>query len=122
MILSHVPNLATVLAPPFFAIISINHHHYSPAQRRKANMQILIIYYFCLNVLLWVAFALDKRKASRGQWRISEKWLLLCGVLGGALGGLTGIYLCRHKTRKYYFAITYIAAIIVHSCLLFIFF
>ena len=68
--------------------------------------------FFPKAVLLWlaainlVAFALmglDKWKARRGAWRISEKTLFLAALLGGALGGTVGMHLFHHKTRHWYF-------------------
>lgn len=53
-----------------------------------------------INIVTFLAFAIDKLKAERDQWRISEKTLLSLCVIGGSLGGLIGMYSCHHKTRK----------------------
>ena len=45
-------------------------------------------------------FGIDKRKAVRHRWRIPEATLLGLCLLGGALGGLAGMHLFHHKTRK----------------------
>jgi len=42
---------------------------------------------------------IDKRKAKKGQWRISEKTIWILAFLGGACGGLVGMYIFRHKTK-----------------------
>ena len=46
---------------------------------------------------------LDKCRARRDQWRISEKALFLPAVLGGSVGAILGMRLFRHKTRHWYF-------------------
>ena len=48
-------------------------------------------------------YGIDKWKAKRGAWRISEKALLLCGFLCGSVGALAAMQLFRHKTKHYYF-------------------
>ena len=48
---------------------------------------------------------LDKLYAGRGERRIPEKRLVLFAALGGAVGGLLGMYLFRHKTRHWYFVV-----------------
>ena len=73
-----------------------------------------VLIYSALSILLFVLMALDKGFAKSGHRRVREKTLLLLGFFGGAPGGLLGIYLCHHKTRKMYFALTYIASCLVH--------
>lgn len=47
----------------------------------------------------------DKKRAIRHLWRISEKALFSCCLLGGSLGIWTGMYVFRHKTKHWYFVI-----------------
>ena len=42
-------------------------------------------------------------EARRGKWRIPEKALLLLSFFGGAIGGILGMLLFRHKTKHWYF-------------------
>jgi uncharacterized membrane protein YsdA (DUF1294 family) len=53
-----------------------------------------------LNLVLFVLFGRDKAAARRGARRTPETTLLALAVLGGSLGGLLGMLLFRHKTRK----------------------
>ena len=46
---------------------------------------------------------LDKGRARRNQWRISERSLFLPAVLGGSLGTLLGMKTFHHKTKHWYF-------------------
>ena len=43
---------------------------------------------------------LDKKKAKKGKWRISEATLTALVLLGGGIGGIAGMYLFHHKTKK----------------------
>lgn len=55
------------------------------------------------NVLAFLLMGLDKWKAVRGAWRISEQMLFLFPLLGGAPGGTLGMFLFHHKTQHWYF-------------------
>ena len=48
---------------------------------------------------------LDKSKARRKVWRISEKTLFLITALGGGVGTMAGMYTFRHKTQKLNFVL-----------------
>lgn len=52
-----------------------------------------------MSAFLFVLMGLDKTKARRGRWRISEKTLFVFALLGGALGGTAGMFVFRHKTK-----------------------
>lgn len=75
-------------------------------------------YLALLNLVSFAAMALDKRRARRGEWRIPERSLLLLDFLGGSLGGLLGMALCRHKTKHLRFAVLVPLCFILHTALL----
>lgn len=53
-----------------------------------------------LNFFAFAAFGIDKARAERGAWRISEGTLLRLAFFGGTPGAYAGRALFRHKTRK----------------------
>lgn len=53
-----------------------------------------------INVITFVAFWRDKRRARAGAWRVSEATLLWLAFAGGSPGAVAGQQLLRHKTRK----------------------
>jgi len=69
----------------------------------KELWQLLGLYLLAVNAAAFLVMGADKRRARRGDWRISEKALFLPAVLGGALGGLIGMQIFRHKTKHWYF-------------------
>ena len=56
------------------------------------------------NAVAFILMGVDKFKAVHGLWRISEGFLFLIALLGGAPGGTLGMYLFHHKTNHWYFA------------------
>ena len=71
-----------------------------------------------INLLAFALYGIDKTKAKRHAWRISEKILLGTGLLGGALGALLGMKLFHHKTRHWYFIAINTLALIVYIVLI----
>lgn len=85
-------------------------------------MNKIIFLLFITNLATFMAFGIDKSKAKRGRWRISEKALLLMGRCFGGLGQLLGMRFFHHKTHKWYFVITaYLYVIIQIGLLVFIY-
>lgn len=81
--------------------------------------------YFCIwliiiNILTFVVFGIDKKKAIDGKFRISELTLFVLSILGGSLGGLSAMYTFHHKTKKWYFKFG-IPLILIAQVLLIIF-
>lgn len=63
----------------------------------------LLAYLALINLLTFVLYGVDKHRAQKGAWRISEKTLLLLPLLGGSIGGILGMQVFRHKTKHWYF-------------------
>ncbi|WP_236683000.1 DUF1294 domain-containing protein [Streptococcus sp. X16XC17] len=72
------------------------------------------------NVFSFLVYGLDKGKARKGIYRISEKKLLLITYFFGGVGAYIGAYFFHHKTRKWYFQIAFIAGVILDLALFYI--
>ena len=60
----------------------------------------MIYYLLLINIVTFLVFAIDKRRAVKRKWRIPEKTLLGLSLIGGSAGGLIAMYYFRHKIRK----------------------
>ena len=58
----------------------------------------LMIYLAAVNVVTFFMYGIDKLKAKRSKWRISEAALLWMAVIGGSIGAWLGIKIWHHKT------------------------
>lgn len=65
----------------------------------------ILIYLLVINLMAFCAMWWDKRRAQKGEWRISEAGLFTLVLLGGGIGGIAGMYIFRHKTKKLRFTI-----------------
>ena len=59
-----------------------------------------------LEKITFFIFGIDKLKAKRDSYRISEKTLITICAIGGALGGLLGMMIFHHKTSIAFIEIT----------------
>ena len=62
---------------------------------------------------------IDKRKAVKGAYRISEKFLFTCAFAGGSAGILAGMYVFKHKVRRWKFKLG-IPAILIMEVYLYV--
>ncbi len=62
-------------------------------------------YLITINALAFLLMLIDKQKARKRKWRISEATLLWSAALGGSVGALAGMYCFRHKTRHRKFTV-----------------
>ncbi|MCR5147162.1 MAG: DUF1294 domain-containing protein [Clostridia bacterium] len=60
----------------------------------------ILIYLLIVNLIAFIAMWLDKWKAKNDAWRIPESTLMALALIGGSIGGITGMYTFRHKTKK----------------------
>lgn len=63
------------------------------------------IYIILINLIAFVVFGIDKRKARKGQWRVPESTLFILAIIGGSIGALLGMLAFRHKTKHRKFTI-----------------
>ena len=70
---------------------------------REFLIILAITYVFVINMTGFAVMGIDKKRAVRGAWRISEASLFLTAFLGGALGCTLGMRRFRHKTKHWYF-------------------
>ncbi len=56
-------------------------------------------YLIGVNVLTFFVFGIDKWKAKRSKWRISEMSLLGLAISGGSIGAWLGMKVWHHKTK-----------------------
>ena len=60
--------------------------------------QYSIYYLFAINIVSFFLYGIDKYKAKKNKWRISEATLLMMAVIGGSIGAWVGMRLWHHKT------------------------
>ena len=61
-------------------------------------MNIILGYLLAVNITSFLSYGIDKYKAKKGQWRISEATLLTMAAIGGSIGAWAGMRLWHHKT------------------------
>ena len=84
-------------------------------------MKTYIIYFILINVVTFFLFGIDKWKAKKGRWRISEATLLIFAIIGGSIGAWLGMKTWHHKTmhKKFKYGIPLI--LLVQIALLYLF-
>ena len=80
-------------------------------------MNIILGYLLAVNITSFLSYGIDKYKAKKGQWRISEATLLTMATIGGSIGAWAGMRLWHHKTmhKKFKYGIPVI--MIMQVCL-----
>ncbi len=82
----------------------------SQQQALKKMTQVPYHYYIAaylvtVNIITFATYGIDKLKAKKGKWRISEATLLLMAVIGGSIGAWAGMKTWHHKTMHKKFTI-----------------
>ena len=87
------------------------------AERTPEMMNIILYYLLAVNIATFLLYGIDKYKAKKNKWRISEATLLMIAVIGGSIGAWAGMRLWHHKTmhKKFKYGIPVI--IIMQVCL-----
>ena len=84
-------------------------------------MNIILGYLLAVNIATFFLYGIDKYKARKGRWRISEATLLMMAFIGGSIGAWSGMRLWHHKTVhkkfKYGIPIIIILQVTIAVCL-----
>ena len=59
----------------------------------------ILIYLAAINIAAFFLYGIDKWKAQRNKWRVTEARLLRIAVAGSSIGALLGMKIWRHKTK-----------------------
>ncbi|MBP3901595.1 MAG: DUF1294 domain-containing protein [Blautia sp.] len=78
----------------------------------------VIVWLIIINLLTFMLFVVDKERAVRHQYRISEFTLLALAFMGGSAGALLAMSLVRHKTKKKIFTVGIRLMLAMHVVLL----
>ena len=81
-------------------------------------MNALICYIVVINLVSFMMFGIDKYKARRGQWRISEATLLAVAAICGSTGAWMGMKVWHHKTLHSKFRYGVPIILLVHIALM----
>ena len=73
-----------------------------------------LIVVIVMSVACFIAYGLDKRQATNGGRRVSERTLHLTAFLGGWPGALMAQRHFRHKTQKATFRIVFWIVVVLH--------
>lgn len=66
---------------------------------------LILMYLLIINMITFIVFGIDKYRARKNLWRISEATLFLLAIIGGSVGAELGIHVFHHKTRHLRFVI-----------------
>jgi uncharacterized membrane protein YsdA (DUF1294 family) len=74
-----------------------------------------LLLYAGMSIITFAAYGMDKARADRGRWRISEATLHGLDLLCGFPGGFLGQRIFRHKTRKTGFQVVFWLTVFGHG-------
>ena len=72
----------------------------------KENIrEYIYMYLIVINAVSFICFFIDKNRARKKLYRISESFLFSVSIMGGAFGSLLGMKIFHHKSKKKKFTI-----------------
>ena len=81
-------------------------------------MEEIICFLLAINIATFLLYGIDKYKAKKSKWRISEATLLTMAAIGGSIGAWAGMRLWHHKTMHKKFKYGIPAIIIMQVALM----
>ena len=64
---------------------------------------LILTYFAVITIVAFTLMGVDKHKAKKGAFRISEASLFITALLGGSIGSVAGMLVFHHKTNHWYF-------------------
>ncbi|MCL1882994.1 MAG: DUF1294 domain-containing protein [Defluviitaleaceae bacterium] len=80
---------------------------------RFGIIELFLVFFILINLITFLLFVIDKQKAEKGKWRISESVLIFFIITLGGIGALIGMRLARHKTKRVKFKIATIIGLFI---------
>lgn len=77
-----------------------------------------MIYLLAYNIVVFIIFGIDKYKAIKNKYRISEKTLIIFSSLLGSVGAVLAMIVFNHKTSATGFKIKIIISIFINVFIL----
>jgi len=78
-------------------------------------IELFLLFLVGMNVITFLLYVMDKRRALKNKWRIRESILIFFTLAGGAFGALLAMRIVRHKTKKITFKIFVVLGLILFS-------
>ena len=66
------------------------------------------------NIIAFALYGIDKSKAKKGKWRISEATLITIAFIMGGVGSVLGMRIFRHKTQHMKFRLLVPLAVVIN--------
>lgn len=82
----------------------------------------IIVYFIIINVISFVTMGVDKKRAQKHEYRISEKTLWTLAIIGGGTGSFLGMLHFHHKTKHLSFRLGFLIIMMVQLILLAVYF
>ena len=81
-------------------------------------LKYFLIAFAAWNLVVFFIYGIDKLRAKKDRWRISEKTLLLLALFFGGTGALLGMGVFHHKTlhRKFQIGVP-LLALLNYACI-----
>ena len=62
------------------------------------TITLFLLYIALINILTFFIYGIDKLKAKKSKWRVSENTLIGMAIIGGSIGAWLGMKIWHHKT------------------------
>lgn len=85
-------------------------------------MKHLLLYPALMSLVLFFVMGADKAAAKLAARRVQETTLLALAILGGSVGGIAGMLVFHHKTRKPAFSVGLPVILLVQLALVYVLF